>query len=105
MFNAWPIPVEIEFRAVFGHMALLAGLNRQVGEAALGGLRVFPLGAVAHFALHVFEFGRVDFADESTRLVEPSGVADQTFRVIGFVDLLQSFVGVTVARCRPGFMC
>ena len=61
-------------------------------------------GAVADFALDIFQFWGVEFANESPRLVEAGHVAAQTFRVECLVDFSQRGIGVPMPRLGPYFV-
>ncbi len=81
MADPGPIPAEIEFWAVFFDVAPPAGRVGLLRESPLRVLGMRQARPVAHFALHVFEFRRIDFADEPARLSEAGGVADQALRI------------------------
>ena len=81
MTNTRPILAKIEFRAVLFDMALAARRPGFFLEPLLRVLDMLQTRPVAHFALHVFEVGRIDFADKPTWFSEAGGVAGQALRI------------------------
>lgn len=99
-----PIPAKIKFWAVFFDVALPAGRVGLLCEPPLRVLGMLQARPVAHFALHVFEFWRIDFADKPARFPEAGSVADQALRIERFVHLLERRVSPAVTRLRPDGM-